>query len=61
MVKHTQTIRRQKPTNCLNVFDHFVELTLKGITKKNGKNTFDFLGGKNRKLLIKNRLLIFDY
>ena len=31
MVKHTQTIRRKQPTNlnCLSVFDHFVELTLK--------------------------------
>ena len=29
MVKHTQTIRRQKPTNCLSVFDHFVGLALK--------------------------------
>ena len=24
IVKHTQTIRLQKPTNCLSVFDHFV-------------------------------------
>ena len=32
MVKHTQTIRRQEPTNCLNVFDHFVGLALKGLT-----------------------------
>ena len=31
MVKHTQTIRRQKPTNCLSVFDHFLGLTLKGL------------------------------
>ena len=31
MVKHTQTIRRQKPTNCLSVFDHFVGLALKGL------------------------------
>ena len=31
MVKHTQTIRRQQPTNCLKVFDHFVELVLKGL------------------------------
>ena len=29
MVKYTQTIRRQKPTNCLSVFDHFVTLELK--------------------------------
>ena len=31
MVKRTQTIRLQQPTNCLSVFDHFVELTLKGL------------------------------
>ena len=30
MVKHTQTIRPQKPTSCLSVFDHFVERRLKG-------------------------------
>ena len=24
MVKHTQTIRQQNPTNCLSGFDHFV-------------------------------------
>ena len=29
MVKHTQTIRRLLPTNCLSVFDHFVGLALK--------------------------------
>ena len=29
MVKHTKTIRRHQPTNCLRVFDHFVELALK--------------------------------
>ena len=32
MVKLTQTIRRQKSTNCLSVFDHFVEFALKGCT-----------------------------
>ena len=32
MVKHTQTVRRQYWTNCLNVFDHFVGLALKGLT-----------------------------
>ena len=33
MVKHTQTIRRQKQklTNCLSVFDHFEGLALKGL------------------------------
>ena len=29
MDKHTQTIRRQQPTNCLIVFDHFWGLALK--------------------------------
>ena len=29
MVKHTQTICRLLPTNCLSVFDHFVGLALK--------------------------------
>ena len=33
MVKHTQTIRRQQPTNCLSVFDHFVVLALKGLSR----------------------------
>ena len=32
MVKPTQTIRRQHP-NCLDVFDHFVVLALKGFNK----------------------------
>ena len=29
MLKHTQTISGQQPTNCLSVFDHFVSLGLK--------------------------------
>ena len=29
MIKHTQTIRWQQPTNCLSVFDHLVGLALK--------------------------------
>ena len=32
MVKHTQTIRRLLPTNCLSAFDHFVGLALKRLT-----------------------------
>ena len=28
MVKHTQTIRRQQPANCLSVLDHFAGLAL---------------------------------
>ena len=31
MLKHTETIRRQKPTNCLIVFGRFIGLTLKGL------------------------------
>ena len=31
MVKPTQTIRRQKPTNCLSVFDHFAKLAVNGL------------------------------
>ena len=31
MVKHTQSIRRQQPTNCLSVFSHFKGLALKGL------------------------------
>ena len=31
MVKHTQTIRRQKRKNCLSMFDHFVGFALKGL------------------------------
>ena len=31
MVKQTHTTRRQQPTNCLRVFDHFVGLALKGL------------------------------
>ena len=31
MVKHTQTIRGQQPTNCLSVFDHFMGLMSKGL------------------------------
>ena len=34
MVKHTPTIRRLLPTNCLSVYDHFMGLTLKGLKLK---------------------------
>ena len=34
MVKHTQTIRRQQPANCLSVFVHFVGLALKGLSRR---------------------------
>ena len=38
IVKHTQAIRRQPPTNCLSVFEHFVELALKGLRLKRKAN-----------------------
>ena len=38
MVKHTQTIRRQEPINCLSVSDHFLGLALKN------KKAFYFTG-----------------
>ena len=31
MIKHTQILRQLLPTNCLNVFDHFMGLALKGL------------------------------
>ena len=31
LVKHAQKLRRQQPTNCLSLFNHFVELALKGL------------------------------
>ena len=34
MIKHTQTIRRLLPTNCLSVFDHFVGLAVKQLNLK---------------------------
>ena len=32
MVKHTETIRGLLPMECLGVFDHFMELAIKGLT-----------------------------
>ena len=34
MIRHTQTICQQKPTNFLSLFDHFAELTLKGLRRQ---------------------------
>ena len=41
IIKYTQTIRRQQPTNCLTAFDRFVGLALKGLNIK--KQTGKFL------------------
>ena len=32
VVKHTQAIQRQKPTNCVSMSDHFVRLALKELS-----------------------------
>ena len=34
MVKYAQTNRWLLPTNCLSVFDYFLALALKGLTRK---------------------------
>ena len=50
MDKHTQTICLQKPTNCLSVFDPFVNLAHKGLTqnitslKRNKMKSLDICG-----------------
>ena len=44
MVKHTQTTRRQKPGNCLSVFDHFA---FKGLKAK-----YRALETKNKNVVI---------
>ena len=43
MAKHTQTIRRLLPTNCLSVFDHFVELVLKWLNENLGSQLYQKL------------------
>ena len=60
MVKHTQTIRRQQPTNCLSVFDHFVGLVLKGLKISCKTLTFIYFeNGDNRNWLKNWSLLIY--
>ena len=39
MVKYIQKIRQLFPTNCLSVFDHFVELLLKELNDRNENYT----------------------
>ena len=34
MVKHSQSVRRLLPTNCLSVFDYFVGLAFKGLNSE---------------------------
>ena len=35
MIEHTQAIRGLLPMNCLSMFDHFVGLAIKGLSKEN--------------------------
>ena len=44
MFKYTQTIRRHLPTNRLSVFDHFVGLALKKLSKRGEVNTLQKVG-----------------
>ena len=55
--KHTQTIRRQQSMNCLSVFDHFVNLALKGLKSwrlygLNKPCSFEFFTGCLRQVLL---------
>ena len=51
MVKHSKTIRRQKPTNCFSVFDHFWGLALEGlifrVVFRTLQNIYDTAIGEN--------------
>ena len=48
MVKHTQTIRRQKPMNYLNVFNNFLGLALKGLRYGESSFLISFRGSQYR-------------
>ena len=74
MVKHTQTIGRQKPTNYLSVFDHFVNSSYneplqenvpdEAISKKSTFLLFWFsfkqILGIERKRLSRHQLLVIS-
>ena len=56
MVKHTQVIRRQQPSNCLSMFDHFVGLAFKGLRNNSMEKPVNF-----RKIrLPKDNLIVPD-
>ena len=65
MVKHTQTIRWQQPTNCFSVFDDFVRLALKGLkylltfpAPVNTLHTYNFNARTYAKLFVFNEVVI---
>ena len=55
MVKHTQIIRRQHPTNCMGVCDHFVGLAPKGLRSFSG--SFLPTIGKSRCIVFKKQVV----
>ena len=55
MVKHTQTICRLLPTNCLSVFDYFVRLALKGLI-----GVINIFGKLSDELVITNVLVLLE-
>ena len=46
MVKHNQTIRRQRPTNCFSLFDHIVGSALIGL--RTLQNIYDLTFSENK-------------
>ena len=56
MVKHTKTVRRQQPTNCLSVFDYLVKLALKGLISfvKVAKERFIKYFGYDENILVED-------
>ena len=54
MIKETQIIRWQQPTNCLRVFDHFEGLALKGLRGQILRKSSHFKRSINRDQKIQN-------
>ena len=63
MVKHTETIRQQQPTNCLSVFDHFVKDTGLFIPLKTSDNLWlsDIFVGYRKRPVAWNVLKAFSH
>ena len=59
MVKHTQTIRGQPPTNFLGVFDHFVRLALQELIKKIIVNKTIHICGASRPWIQWKRFIMY--
>ena len=61
MVKHTQTICRLLPINCLSVFDHFTGLTPKGLKTQNHLRFKVYFSEKEAKfnLFISNFIFLY--